>query len=308
VSYSHKDEAVLDRLRVNIATLEREGEIETWDDREIRVGDQIDATILGAHDTSTVFMPIVSPDFLASKYCYEKEMQAALEKASAGQMTIFPIIAEPCDWLASPLRQFKAAPKNGKPISEWTNANVAYLDIVQELRRIAKLPKGSVAGPERSVQPSSSRSRVRIRRDFSSIDKGQFRDEAFREIRRYFQASIAEFNQIDGLQGQYEEMDANAFTCTIVNRAKRQAEGHLTVRNNKGGRSMLGDLTCSFEAYAPSNTANEIIQVEADEYDLFLSLGMRGLRSGDVGDRLSAVQVADLLWRDFVRRAGIDYE
>lgn len=309
ISYSHRDGGILERLRVHLAMLEREGEVETWDDRDIRAGDQIDQTIESAHDNSTVFIPIVSPDFLASSYCYEQEMTTALDKASRGEMTVFPIIAEPCDWLASPLKQFKAAPKNGKPISEWANVNNAYLDIVQELRRLAQ------EGARPPVEPSSlgmvrksAPPRVRIRKDFSSIDKGKFRDEAFREIRRFFESSIAELGQIEGLQGQFEDMDVNAFTCTIVNRAKRQSEGHLTIHNNKGGRTMLGDITCSFDAFARDNTANETIQVEADDYDLFLSFGMRGFRSTDGSERLTAAQVADLLWRDFLRRAGIDYE
>lgn len=307
ISYSHKDDSILERLRVHLAMLEREGAVEAWDDHEIRAGDNVDTTIADAQDASTIFMPIVSPDFLASDYCYELEMKTALDKAASGKMTVFPVIAEPCDWLASPLRQFKAAPKNGKPISEWANVNNAYLDIVQELRRLAQDAGASRKTPNTVTAATPQRPRVRIRKDFSSIDRGKFRDEAFQEIRRFFEASIAEFAQIDGLQGQFEDMDATAFTCTIVNKAKRQSEGHLTVRNNKGGRTMLGDITCSFERYARDNTANETIQVEADDYDLFLSFGMRGFRSGE-GERLTAAQAADALWRDFIRRAGIDYE
>lgn len=226
-------------------------------------------------------------------------------------MTIFSVIAEPCDWRASPLTQFKVAPKDGKPISEWTNPNNAYLDVVQELRRLAADPKATQSRPaeQTSNGPSAlaGRPRVRVRRDFSSIDRGQFRDDAFREIRRYFEASIAEFGQIEGLQGQFEDIDANAFTCTVVNRSKRHSESHLTLRNNKGGREMLGDMTCSFEAHAPANTANETIEVDADDYDLYLRFGMRGF-SREGGDRLTANQVADVLWRAFIQRAGIDYE
>lgn len=163
ISYSHKDEVVLDRLRVHLAMLKREDLVETWDDREVHAVQQIDSAIAGAHDASTVFMPIVSPDFLSSDYCYEKEMQTALEKADRGEMTIFPVIAEPCDWLASPLKKFKAVPKDGKAISEWTNANNAYLDIVRELRRVATVGgrKVSSSGPSPSVIAKAP-SRVKI--------------------------------------------------------------------------------------------------------------------------------------------------
>ena len=308
ISYSHRDESVLERLRIHLKTLEREGDIEAWDDREIHAGAHIDATIADAHDTSVVFMPIVSPDFLASNYCYEKEMQTALEKAAGGQMIIVPVIAEPCDWLASPLKKFKAVPKDGKPISEWANPNNAYLDIVRELRRVTKdgtrTPSPSSAARASGAAPP----RVKIQKEFSSIDKGRFRDAAYQEIRKYFSASIEEFSQIEGLQGHFEDIDANAFTCTIVNRSKRHSESHLTVRNNKGGQHALGDITCSFDAYAKPGSANEIITVASDEYDQYLEFGMRGFHSSEGEHRLSAMQVADIVWKDFVQRAGIDYE
>ena len=308
ISYSHKDEAILERLRIHLAMLRREGVVETWDDREIRAGQRVNETIADAHDASTVFMPIVSPDFLASVYCYEKEMQTALEKAEQGKMTIFPVIAEPSDWLASPLQKFKAVPRDGKPISEWTNPNNAYLDVVQELRRVATTGVRRTTDTRSTIDaPTNAVSRVKIRRDFSSIDRGKFRDAAFAEIRKYFSGSIEEFGQIEGLQGAFEDIDPNAFTCTIVNLSKREAESHLTVRNNKGGQHSLGDITVSFDAYARAGSANELIGVSADEYDQYLELGMRfGGHNAD--RRLSAAQVADILWRDFLQRAGIDYE
>lgn len=311
ISYSHRDDAILDRLKVHLRMLEREGSVETWSDREIHAGANVDSTIADAQDTTTVFMPLVSPDFLASSYCYDIEMKTALKKAASGKIAIIPVIAEPCDWLASPLKAFKALPKDGKPVSEWANANNAYLDIIQELRRVAK--NGSRATTKTVGEPSTPFSamlqRVKIQRDFSSIDRAKFRDAAYAEIRKFFSESIAEFSQIEGLQGDFEDMDVNAFTCTIVNRAKRGAEASLTVRNSKGGgHSALGDITFVFDAYAQPGSANEIVNVDSDEFHQFLELsGMRGFGRNSE-HRLSAGQVADIMWRDFLARAGIDYE
>ena len=107
VSYSHKDNHVLERLKVHLTLLKRDGLINLWSDNEIRAGGKLDQEIEKAHDNSMLFIPIVSPDFLASNYCYEKEMMTALEKVQLNEMTIIPIIAEPCDWKNSPLRDFK---------------------------------------------------------------------------------------------------------------------------------------------------------------------------------------------------------
>lgn len=44
-SYSHKGEELRDRLKVALATLKRQGLIETWHDRMLRAGDEFDPGI-----------------------------------------------------------------------------------------------------------------------------------------------------------------------------------------------------------------------------------------------------------------------
>ncbi len=309
ISYSHLDARVLERLQTHLAMLKREGKIQTWTDREIRAGSHISNEIEQAHNASLVFLPIVSPDFLASGYCYDKEMSAALSKAENGEMLIVPIIAEPCDWLASPLAKFKALPKDGKPISEWANENNAYLDIVNELRRVLINKEPSGGAPRTTSNGSRSKPTLRIRRDFTIIDRDQFRDAAFQELRSYFKASATEIGGIEEIQSRYEDVSPTSFTCSIVNRARSNSESHITVHNKRGSRHSLGDIICSHDAYADDDRANEIISVEADEYSLFLRFSMRGFfGSGDRDEKLSPSQVADLVWKDFVKRAGIEYE
>lgn len=308
ISYSHLDARVLERLQTHLAMLRREGNISTWSDREIRAGSKLDDEIAKAHGGSLLFLPIVSPDFLASGYCYDKEMKTALEKAEAGKMVIVPIIAQPCDWLASPLAKFKAVPKDGKPISEWANENNAYLDIVTELRRVLNAMTPPSPTPEhRSI--SLSKPQLRIARHFTSIDRDKYRDDAFNQIQKYFRDSVLEIGNIGEIQSRFEDMNSNSFTCSIVNRARSNQESHLTLLNKKGGRFALGDLVCSFTPFSDGSSANEIISVGADDYSLFLTMNMRASSAGgSKEEKLSPAQVADILWRDFIKRAGIEYE
>jgi hypothetical protein len=288
--------------------LEREGALSAWSDRDINAGSEIDAAIANAHNDSLLFIPIVSPDFLASNYCYDQEMKTAFNRAASGEMTIVPIIAEPCDWLSSPLAKFKAAPKDGKPISEWANENNAYVDIVRELRRIIN---NQPRFPDSAERIPLSRPTLRIKKDFTSIDRDQFRDDSFSEIQLYFKNSIKEIGEINEIQSRFEEMSATAFTCTVVNRARSNAESHLTVRNNKGGRNRIGDISCSDSAFDDSTTTStEIISVKADDYTMFLSLsfGNRFFSGANRDEKLSAAQVADILWIDFIKQAGIEYD
>jgi TIR domain len=96
ISYAHHDRAILARLHTHLAMLRRQG-LSEWYDREILAGGEIDKKIGEALASSDLFLAIVSPDFLNSSYCYEREMQSALERNREGSLVIVPIIAEPCD-------------------------------------------------------------------------------------------------------------------------------------------------------------------------------------------------------------------
>ena len=105
ISYSHKDEKSLDRLHTHLATLRRAGQITAWYDREIPAGSEIDREVSSNLEESEIFLALVSPDFLASNYCYEKEMEAALRRHEEGTIRVIPIILEPCDWKGTNLRR-----------------------------------------------------------------------------------------------------------------------------------------------------------------------------------------------------------
>lgn len=228
ISYSHSDQVALNRLYTHLTPLRSEGLIDTWYDRQILAGGRIDAEINRELESCDLFLSLVSPDFLASDYCVNREMRRALEHHRDDAAHVVPIIVEPCDWLSSPLRELKALPHDGKPISEWPNPNNAYLDVVSELRRILETRK--VAGPPigramfseemNETRPVAPRSRYRVQRDFDEIDRSEFRETAFEVIRDYFQQQIAEINTISDLRGRFVLHGLSSFGCTIVNRAR----------------------------------------------------------------------------------------
>ena len=50
-------------------------------------------------------MLLVSPDFIASEYCYDIETKRALERRAAGEAVVIPIVLRPVDWLNTPLAE-----------------------------------------------------------------------------------------------------------------------------------------------------------------------------------------------------------
>jgi hypothetical protein len=74
--------------------LRRDGLITAWYDREIKAGDVIDEEVNAQLEHCDLFLALVSPDFLNSNYCYDKEMKRAIARHEAGEMRIVPIILE----------------------------------------------------------------------------------------------------------------------------------------------------------------------------------------------------------------------
>lgn len=309
ICYSHADEKYLERLRKHMALLQREEAIVAWTDHQIAAGARLDGTIRDALDDAQLFIALVSPDYLASNYCYEKEFEFALKKADAGALTILPVIVEPCDWLSSPFRQFRALPKDGKPVSEWTNSNLAFLDVVSGIRSlVTDAASYSEARPSEAALQTHPGRRMKIKQEFDSIQKSEFADQAFAAIADYFRNSCTEVNGIDDLRAKYHSMNDNAFTCTVVNRGiKGGREAHITVHNSKGRRHFHGDISYVFEAHAEPVTSNGSIRIAADDYNMFLTLGYGGMM-GREDTKYDAQQAAEALWVEFIGHAGIEIE
>lgn len=313
ISYSHADEVLLDRLRKHLVMLQRDGTLNTWTDHSILPGVNLSQDIIFALDRSKIFLALISPDYLSSYYCYEKELQYASRRAAEGKMHIIPIILEPCEWRApnSVFKDLLALPKDGQPISTWTNQNNAFLNVVTGIRRVLEAPdmdKSSI--PSKAMDtPQTTHRRFRIKQEFDAIQKAEFAEQAYDVIRNYFDASCKELSLAgDNLRAKFQPMDSASFTCTVVNRSRRNGgEAHITVRNSKGRRT-FGDINYVYQPHhTENNTSNGSINVGADDYSLFLTMGMfSGFGDRDV--KLSAEKAADLLWSNFVKQAGIEYE
>lgn len=307
ISYSHNDSKTLDRLHTHLAVLRRDGRIAEWFDREILAGSEIDSEIEERLESSSLFLLLISPDFLASDYCIDREMARALQRHHAGKARVIPIIVEPCEWKHTSLGNLKALPRDGEPISNWTNENDALHDVVQELRRVldAEEELNTDNQNERKNQKISDSShqvhRYRIKRDFDKIDRSDFRENAFRTIRDYFEAEIREIDAVEGLKARFSSRSGSSFSCSIVNKMRKHGTAHITVHDGSDS-AWFGAISFSFDENAPSNSANGLFSIEADEYELHLSstLGFETSR-----ENMSPDIAAKRLWERFLANAGI---
>jgi TIR domain/ClpX C4-type zinc finger len=135
-SYSHKDEALRNRLEEHLSSLKWAGSISNWHDRKIEAG-QVWGTEIDSHlRDADIILLLVSASFLASNYCYGREATYALERHNKGECRVIPVILKPVDWHHTPLANLQALPRDGKPITDWNKREQAFLNVVQGLRSV----------------------------------------------------------------------------------------------------------------------------------------------------------------------------
>ena len=137
VSYSHKDEVAQGKLETHLAQLKRDG-VSTWFDGDLNAGDALDLNIARELRRAHIFVALFSPDYLASKYCWEVEYKRAMGRRARGTMRVVGLMVRPCDWHHTRAAHFKLLPKDGRPVSEWRPADKAYLDATNGIRDVVK--------------------------------------------------------------------------------------------------------------------------------------------------------------------------
>lgn len=138
ISYSHKDQNLREALADHLASLQREGVIDVWHDRQISAGEDWAEAIDTNLEAAEIVLCLVSAGFLASPYCNGIELKRALERHAAGKARVIPVILKPADWSSTPLGGLQALPPEGKAVTKWTNRDEAFLSIAQGIRMVAK--------------------------------------------------------------------------------------------------------------------------------------------------------------------------
>jgi len=147
-SYSHKDGKLREQLGTHLALLQREGLIRSWSDHCIRAGDEWRGEIDEHVRSAGLILLLISPDFMASDYCFDVEMKIAMERHGKNETIVVPILMKSCDWKGAPFSKLQGLPRNGKAVDLWPNRNQAFTAIAKELReRVTQ--KAEEDGPAR---------------------------------------------------------------------------------------------------------------------------------------------------------------
>lgn len=310
-SYCHVDEDLRNELEVHLTMLKRQGLITTWHDRRIVVGSEIDQDISQNLEDSDVILLLVSAHFLASNYCYEKEMVRALEKHELREAKVIPVILHPCDWHHAPFGKLLATPTDGKPVTMFANQQEAFTIIAKQIRvAIDELTVNSTSqSVTRSISsqaPANSKSvalprssNMRLKQSFNDHDKDCFIEESFEYITRFFDGSLQELqNRNSQIKVRFKKINATRFCAYIYENGMQKSvctiwygSGHFGAYN----------ICYSNSETDGSGSMNDWLSVDDDGLSLFLkSNGMNFYRQSNGDNQLTKQGAAEYFWSNFI--------
>ena len=135
-SYSHKDESLRNELETHLKLLQRQGLIESWHDRKIEAGDDWTTQIDENLERADIILLLVSADFIASDYCYEKEMKRALERHRAKGARVIPVILRDVNWGKAPFARLQSLPRDGLAVTKWPDRDSAWRSVSEGIEAI----------------------------------------------------------------------------------------------------------------------------------------------------------------------------
>lgn len=137
-AYSHKDELLRNELEKHVSVLKRRGVVSVWHDRRIQGGTEWAEKIDQHLNSADIILLLVSSDFIASDYCYDKEMTRAMERHELGEARVIPVMLRPCDWDGAPFFKLQGLPTDMKAVTRWISQDEAFTDIAVGIRRVAE--------------------------------------------------------------------------------------------------------------------------------------------------------------------------
>ncbi len=135
-SYAHEDEPLCEDLQRHLKALEHINLIRPWHDRRISPGAEWERAIAAQLQAAEIIVLLVSPDFLASKYC-NHEAGVAMKRHESRQAVVMPVILRPCLWESQPFARLQVLPKDGEPVTDWTDPGRALLEAARGIERVA---------------------------------------------------------------------------------------------------------------------------------------------------------------------------
>ncbi len=152
--YAREDQPFLLVLKRHLRPFELDGLITVRADIDISPGEDWEQKINHYLNTAQMILLLISPDFMASDYCYSKEMMRAMERHKSGEACVIPILLRPTYWYRAPFGKLRVLPTNNEVVTSinWHTLDDAFFDVTKGIEKAVEKWKEAVVERKRLRQ------------------------------------------------------------------------------------------------------------------------------------------------------------
>ena len=133
VSYAHEDDRLMKSFAAHLDGAVQDGMVAPWDDRWIPAGSDWKAEIDRRFLEADIVVPLVSPDFLASRFCMDIEMPMVFERATRGEVALVPVVVRACDWQRTIFGRVQGVLMDEMPLVARGNRTAAWRIVIHRV-------------------------------------------------------------------------------------------------------------------------------------------------------------------------------
>jgi hypothetical protein len=136
--YAREDQEMLAHLKKHLMPLQRQGQITVWSDTNLNAGVEWEKELHQHLESADIILLLISPDFMASDYCYSTEMGRAIERHDQGNARVIPILLRPTFWSNAPFATLQMLPEDARPVKDrsWFDSDEAFNTITERIHQL----------------------------------------------------------------------------------------------------------------------------------------------------------------------------
>ena len=202
-AYATADARQREQLEKHLRALKQRGAIESWESRAVAQGAGWRGEVSPAAKKADIVLLLMSSDLISSGYTSGAEVSQALERHSRGEARVIPVLLRPCNMKGTPLGALTVLPRDGKPVTRWSNADAAWLAIANGLAAPAAAPAlaataapvqapaaGAAPAPVWTAEGAIAPERIALQPEelgpgFVALDQPKQRDDAAPDGEKY---------------------------------------------------------------------------------------------------------------------------
>lgn len=137
--YAKTDKRLAEILMHYLTPLVKMRKVDIYDGSDVIAGKEWDLETKENFNQSDIFIALISPDFVASDFCYEDDLKMVIEKHNNKHAIMLPILVKLTPfWKDLVIGKLDYLPIDGKPISQWKNEEEALFDVTKYIKKMIK--------------------------------------------------------------------------------------------------------------------------------------------------------------------------